>query len=375
MSSPSSKGRSKSFVAAVVFLVIAVASIVIGRGGISMPSFGTSGDVQHITGAISPEQEIFFKDPDTTEALKKRDIELELDVYPAQEMMELMDGSGKEYDFYMPELDGAAHTLETWGVDSANTGPDSRSQEVFSTPLIALVHSDLIEDMKSHDLVKEAGGQKSLNLYTLVEMSQNGTRWRDISPSFGSPRVVDVAVPRVTESNAALRYASVVREAGLAVAAQEQGSRDFAQLDEQAQESMHRLIADQGYGETTPQGMLDAFLRVGKGEMPMVLTTEEQYLRLVSGGKEMSQYTPLVLGPPASLNSTVVPRTDKGELLAEALEDDSAQEAAAQLGLRTKTASLFARFAEKQDYDIPVTVNEDSPQMWDYYDEILQEFG
>ncbi|STC78393.1 putative secreted protein [Corynebacterium minutissimum] len=361
--------------AAVVFLVIAVASIVIGRGGISMPSFGTSGDVQHITGAISPEQEIFFQDPDTIKALKKHDIELELDVYPAQEMMGLIDGSGKQYDFYMPELDGAARTLEVWDVNSANTKPDGPSKEVFSTPLIALVHSDLVEDMKAHDLVKDTGGQKSLNLYTLVEMSQNGTRWRDISPSFGSPRVVDVAVPRITESNAALRYASVVRLAGMAVAAQEHGKGDTAQLDELAQESMHRLIADQGYGETTSQGMLDAFLRVDKGEMPMVLTTEEQYLRQVSGGKDMSQYTPLLLSPPASLISTVVPRTEKGAVLADALGDDKAQEAAAQLGLRTKTARFFAQFAEKQDYGIPVIVNEDSPKMWDYYEGFLQEFG
>lgn len=361
--------------AAVVFLVIAVASIVIGRGGISMPSFGNSGDVQHITGAISPEQEVYFKDPDTIKALEKHDIELDLDVYPAREMMGLIDGSGKQYDFYMPELDGAARTLEVWDVNSANTKPDGPSKEVFSTPLIALVHSDLVEDMKAHDLVKETGGQKSLNLYTLVEMSQNGTRWRDISPCFGSPRVVDVAVPRITESNAALRYASVVRLAGMAVAAQEHGKGDTAQLDELAQESMHRLIADQGYGETTSQGMLDAFLRVDKGEMPMVLTTEEQYLRQVSGGKDMSQYTPLLLNPPASLISTVVPRTEKGAVLADALGDDKAQEAAAQLGLRTKTARFFAQFAEKQDYDIPVIVNEDSPKMWDYYEEILQEFG
>ena len=150
--------------AAVVFLVIAVASIVIGRGGFSLPRFGTSGDVQHITGAISPEQEIFFQDPDTIKALKKHDIELELDVYPAQEMMGLIDGSGKQYDFYMPELDGAARTLEVWDVNSANTKPDGPSKEVFSTPLIALVHSDLVEDMKAHDLVKDTGGQKSLNL-------------------------------------------------------------------------------------------------------------------------------------------------------------------------------------------------------------------
>ena len=63
MSSSSSKKRTKSFVIAAVFLVIAVASIVVGRGGSSLPSFGFSTGTHHVKGAISPELEAVFKDP------------------------------------------------------------------------------------------------------------------------------------------------------------------------------------------------------------------------------------------------------------------------------------------------------------------------
>lgn len=361
--------------AALVFLVIAVVSIVIGRGGISMPDFDSSEDVHHITGAISPEHEEYFKDPATIKALKERHIELEVDVFSAPDMIGLIENSPKKYDFFMAELDGAAHTLETWDANTVRTQSDGSSKRVFSTPLIALVHSDLVEDMKSHNVVTEENGYETLNLHTLVDLSLEDKRWRDISPAFGSPRAVDVAVPRVTESNAALRYAAEINSVAMGPAAEEVGRDDMARVRERAGEITRLLVADQGYGETTSQGMLDAFLRMGKGEMPMVLTTEAQYLRLVSDGKDMSAYTSLLLSPSASLNSTVVPRTEEGDMMATALGQEPFQEAAAKRGLRTVKPEYFANFAWQHDYDILKHDDEVNPPMWDQYDMLLKELS
>ena len=358
-----------------VFLVIAVVSIVIGRGGISMPKFDSSEDVHHITGAISPEHEEYFNDPRTVRALKEHNIELEVDVFTAPDMIGLINDSSKEYDFFMTELDGAAHTLETWDANMVRTQSDGSSQQVFSTPLIALVYSDLVADMETHNVVTEKGGYKSLNLHSLIDLSLEGKRWRDISPSFGSPRALDVAVPRVTESNAALRYAADINSSAMGPAVEEVGRDDMAKVRERAGEITRLLVADQGYGETTSQGMLDAFVRMSKGEMPMVLTTESHYLRLIRDDKDMSAYTPLLLDPSASLNSTVVPRTEEGDMIVDVLGQDAFQKAAANLGFRTENQTYFADMARELNYDIPVHADDGTPPLWDQYDMLLKELS
>ena len=296
-------------------------------------------------------------------------------MFTAPDMIGLINDSSKEYDFFMTELDGAAHTLETWDANMVRTQSDGSSQQVFSTPLIALVYSDLVADMETHNVVTEKGGYKSLNLHSLIDLSLEGKRWRDISPSFGSPRALDVAVPRVTESNAALRYAADINSSAMGPAVEEVGRDDMAKVRERAGEITRLLVADQGYGETTSQGMLDAFVRMSKGEMPMVLTTESHYLRLIRDDKDMSAYTPLLLDPSASLNSTVVPRTEEGDMIVDVLGQDAFQKAAANLGFRTENQTYFADMARELNYDIPVHADDGTPPLWDQYDMLLKELS
>ena len=209
---------------------------------------------------------------------------------------------------------------------------------------------------------------------TLVEMSQKDTRWRDISPSFGSPRVVDVAVPQVDQSFAALRYARVVHTAAANYAEKDLGSDNKEKINAQADDIMRRLVADQGYGETTDQGILDAFLRVDKGEMPMVLTTAEQYVYLERAGKDLSGYTLLALKPATKLSSIVLPRTDEGALFATAM-NDAIPAVAENLGLGSQNSDFIAKIEPSDNYQIPVDGGDTTPLRWADYEEILRVVG
>ena len=179
----------------------------------------------------------------------------------------------------------------------------------------------------------------------------------------------------MTESNAALRYAADINSSAMGPAVEEVGRDDMAKVRERAGEITRLLVADQGYGETTSQGMLDAFVRMSKGEMPMVLTTESHYLRLIRDDKDMSAYTPLLLDPSASLNSTVVPRTEEGDMIVDVLGQDAFQKAAANLGFRTENQTYFADMARELNYDIPVHADDGTPPLWDQYDMLLKELS
>ena len=375
MSSSSSKKRTKSFVIAAVFLVIAVASIVVGRGGSSLPSFGFSTGTHHVKGAISPELEAVFKDPATTKAMEKHDIELELDILPARDFVEGSSSLDKDYDFVLADPNGATWTSDVRDAHPDLAGRDDLSPMYFGKPLLVLVHSELVEDMRDHGLVAGYDNQAALDMETLVEMSQKDTRWRDISPSFGSPRVVDVAVPQVDQSFAALRYARVVHTAAASYAEKELGSDSKEKINAQADDIMRRLVADQGYGETTDQGILDAFLRVDKGEMPMVLTTAEQYLYLDRAGKDLSGYALLSLKPATKLSSIVLPRTDEGALFATAMDEDAIPAVAENLGLGSQNSDFVANIDPSDTYPIPVDGGDTTQLRWADYEEILRVVG
>ncbi|MHB0835056.1 MAG: hypothetical protein ACYCDI_07745 [Corynebacterium aurimucosum] len=375
MSSTSSTKRTKSFVIAAVFIVLAVASLAVGRGGDSLLKFNFFKDTTLVTGAISPELEATFKDPAMLEALEKHNIEVELDVVPAGDFVEHSSSVDKDYDFILTDPNGAA-----WVSDLRNANPelaelDEGSPMVFGNQLLVLVHSELVEDMKDHDLVTESGNLASLNVETLVDMSQENTRWRDISPAFGSPRVVDVAVPQVSQSFAALRYARLLRTVGEYYAQKELGRDDKAKIDAEADDIMRHLVAEQGYSETTEQGILDAFLRVDKGEMPMVLATTDQYVRLLHEGEDLSRYTPLALDPPTTLISIVIPRTEEGALFAKAMNEDGIPAVMEGLGLSTQGSGFNPKFDPSNDHSIPVDGGEYSQLRWADFEEILQVVG
>ena len=375
MSSTSSTKRTKSFVFAAVFIALAVASLVVGRGGDSLPKFNFFKDTTLVTGAISPELEATFKDPALLEALEKHNIELDLDVVPARDFVEHSSSVDKDYDFILTDPNGAA-----WVSDLRNTNPelaelDEGSPMVFGNQLLVLVHSELVEDMKNHDLVTESDNLASLNVETLVDMSQENTRWRDISPTFGSPRVVDVAVPQVSQSFAALRYARLLRTVGADYAEKKLGRDDKAKIDAEADDIMRGLVAEQGYSETTDQGILDAFLRVDKGEMPMVLATTDQYVRLLHEGEDLSRYTSLALNPPTTLTSIVIPRTEEGALFAKAMNEDGIPAVMERLELSTEASGFSSKFDPSSDHSIPVDGGEYSQLRWADFEEILQAVG
>ncbi|WP_306507903.1 hypothetical protein [Corynebacterium sp.] len=372
MSSAQTGGRKKSLFAALAFLVVAIVSVVVGRGGISLPSFSSSDSStpprEHVfvKGAISPESEEFFKYATESDVFTVLGISVDYDVVSPQDMMEIASSPSSDYDFVMPALDGAARAVEAEDKSTTMTDADSGSVVAFSTPLIALVYTDLVDDMQAKGLVADSGGNKSLDLAKLNEMSKDGTRWRDISPDFGSPRVVDVAVPSVRESSAALQYASLIRTVG---------------KDTGGDDAMQRLLVGQGHGETSTQGIFDAFLRLGQGEMPMVLATEAELVAelfqqsISESGTRLEEYTPLTLDPGALLTFTVVPQTEEGEAFAAAVREASFQGAAAVQGYRTEPSSVFENFATEIDYaplDLPT---QQRPTPWRDYEAILQELG
>ena len=165
-------------------------------------------------GAISPESEEFFKYATESDVFTVLGISVDYDVVSPQDMMEIASSPSSDYDFVMPALYGAARAVEAEDKSTTMTDADSGSVVAFSTPLIALVYTDLVDDMQAKGLVADSGGNKSLDLAKLNEMSKDGTRWRDISPDFGSPRVVDVAVPSVRESLSLIHISEPTRPIG-----------------------------------------------------------------------------------------------------------------------------------------------------------------
>lgn len=372
MSSAQPGGRKKSVIAALAFLVVAIVSVVVGRGWISMPSFSfpsspsSHRDLLHVKGAISPENEEFFKAAEQQQVFVEVGISVTYDVFSPQDLVEIASRPDPDYDFIMPVVDGAARVAETKDKSTTITGADPGSVVAFSTPLIALVYTDLVGDMESQGLVVDKGGNKSLDLAKLNEMSKEGTRWRDISPSFGSPRVVDVAVPSLRASNAALQYAALIRSVGGRA-----GGDD----------AMQRLLVGQGHGEASTQGIFDTYLRLGQGEMPMVLATEAEYVAELfkqshsEGSTMLKDYTPLALDPGAMLTSTVVPQTEEGDAFAAAVSDRSIQGVAAMQGYRTEPTSIFDKLVADVEYSPLPLPTQQRPTSWQDFEAIQQELG
>ena len=324
---PGRKKRSTGqFIGGVAALIVGVAAIVVGQGPVPswMPFGGESGvsrvvgDTVTVTGTIGSEKAAFFKDAEVQQALAEEGLAVEFSTAGSRDIVN-REAAGQ--DFLFPSSAPAGRAASDAREGSELTTP-------FYSPMVALTHDELVGSLQAHGFVRESGGHFYLSSQRLIEASREGVRWRDIAPEFPSPRAVDVTTTDVRTSNSAAMYAVI-----LGWVANGENRIDSPETAQRVAGDIAPLVTGQGYTQASSAGPFERFLRVDKGEMPMVLAYEAQYLDYARHNPD-HPYTVLYLDPTINSEHSLVALTEHGRQLADALATPRLQQLAAAHGFR-----------------------------------------
>lgn len=330
--------RKAQIVGGMVALAVAGGAIFLGQGEspVSLPwdSFdgGSSSSVNTVavTGTIGSEKAAFFKDPKVVETLEEKGLSVQFLTAGSRDIVK---NAAAGRDFLFPSSAPAGQAASAAREGSTLSTP-------FYSPMVVLTHADLVPALKGAGLVTERDGFFYLNTARLIEITAEGKRWRDIAPEFPSPRAVEVTTTDVRTSNSAAMYAAVLGWVA-------NGENPFVGPD-QAREAAKRiapLFAGQGYTQSSSAGPFERFIRVDKGEMPMVLAYEAQYIEYARTNPNNARHQVLYLDPTINSEHSLVALTDQGRKLADALATPELQRLAAEHGFRpSELGALDDRF-------------------------------
>lgn len=316
--------------------------LVAGVGyGLYRSAAGQLGERQTVTvrGLIGSEKEAFFRDPEVVAALKARRLNVVTEKRGSRQIA--LSPDLKSFDFAFPAGVPSAEKLRReQGV--------SNTYDVFYTPLAVATWQPIVKVLAANGVAK-AGG--TLDMGAFLKLAGSGRRWRDLRGSAAYPvgRSVLLMSTDVRRSNSAAMYLALASYVlnGEEVVPNASAARALGQ-------KLAPLFLRQGYQEASSEGPFGDYLALGIGKAPLVAVYESQYVEAALN-RQLPPGAALLYPEPNILTKHVlVPLTDGGRRLGEALANDPALQAlAAQHGFRTRDAAALPARAKTGGLTLP----------------------
>lgn len=269
-----------------------------------------------VRGVIGSEKAEFFEDEEVREALEDKGYRVETETSGSWDMKGL-DLKGE--DFAFPSSSAPADALRK---DHQTAGPTLRP---FYSPLVVLTRRPAAETLASNGYVKLAGppgqeGSGTLRMDTFLKAAAKDTTWQDLkgSSEFAELRgtlSITSTDPLASNSGALYLATAAYVANGNRLVSDEKGIAATTGLT-------RKLIAVQGRQQVNSDAPFGDF-KSGVGT-PLVLAYESQIASLLIRGEKIEDL--VVLYPDTTVYSdhSLVPLTEKGRELGEALQRDPA---------------------------------------------------
>lgn len=293
-------------------------------------------NVAIVKGMAGSEKLPFLTDPRVVEALAKRGLRVAAEKVGSRD---IVTRSYAGYDFAFPS--GAPAAMEI----AAKAGAKS-TYSVFYTPLAIATWKALVPTLEREGVAtKAAAGYHVADMGRLMAIMQKGARWRDLkgSEAYPSSKSVLLTSTDVRTSNSAAMYlalASYVANGNEVVGDPASAAKAAA--------AVAGLFTRQGLQEASSAGPFEDYATMGMGKAPMVVVYESQFvehqIRRGSANPDMALMYP---SPTIFSKSVLVPFTENGRRLGEALSEDPAIAAvAAEYGYRSSDMARFRSAAK-----------------------------
>jgi len=319
--------------------------------------------VVQVRGMIGSEKETYFHDPRVQARLRQLGFVATVDKVGSRE---ISTRNLKGYDFGFPAGAPAAIALQ-------KTPGARQAYQPFFTPMAIASWKTLVPVLERAGLVRtENGTHYIIDMKRLMELIGQGTRWNELPGNtvFNTGKSILVSSTDVRKSNSGAMYlalASYVMNQDNIVNTQADADRLLPALS--------GLFLRQGFQESSSAGPFEDYTTMGIGKAPLVMIYESQYLEYQS--KRATPNTDMVLlypRPTLYTKHTLVPFTEAGQRLGEALsQDPELQALAVEYGYRTADASKFTSFLKDKKLDAPeVLVDVVDPPSYETLEYMIQ---
>lgn len=366
MSGEGTKNRSSGgrIVAGLMFLLVIAAAVVFGRDSnlISLTP-RLSGD-EVLTGIIGSEKRSFFEDPEVREILSEHNIEVQFTTAGSRGIA--TDPRLAEVDFAFPSSAPAAQKI-------AGEHDNQGVSTPFYSPMAVATFTPIMQLLEPSGVARRSGDHWVIDMARYVEMTEQGTRWRDLGDTYPSPRAVQIATTDIRTSNSAAMY--------LAILSWVEGDASIAQTSDVPAlvPKVAPLFTGQGYTESSSAGPFGDYLSQGVGSKPLVMVYEAQYLeqQMAQNSRIKGDMTLAYLSPTTLSNHSVVAFSDSGAELARLLrEDPDLQRLAAAHGFRTNDPAVFTdTLAEHGVAEPPPLYDVVDTPSYEVLEELIQRVG
>ncbi|WP_049581007.1 hypothetical protein [Streptomyces sp. SBT349] len=297
-------------VLAVVLLAGVGAAVVLGRGDGGDAGGGEGVAATTVSGVIGSEKTEFFSDPDVVKALADEGLTVRTQPVGSWAMD---DADLAGYDFAFPSSQGPADALRA---ERDDVGAPLRP---FYSPLVVLAHRQAAEVLAANGLATlEGAGRGLLSMSAYLAAVEEGRTWQQLDGAEAHDGLtgtlyISTTDPRTSNSGALyLAAASFVANEGEVVS-------DDAAVERTAP-LLRTLVQVQGTQQSSSDGPFRDFIS-GIGN-PLVLAYESQVASLLIRGDDAGDMVVLYPDTTATSDHTVVPLTDGGQRLGEALAND-----------------------------------------------------
>lgn len=367
-------GRGLTILLGVVLLCVVAAAVILGRGGFGGAGgsgeqadgprgFGKPG-VTQVQGVIGSEKRGYFEDPDVVKRLEELGYRVSFSTAGSRQIATGIDIAAQ--DFVFPSSAPATQKVREQ-VSGAN------AEFPFFSPMAVASWQTIADILVEQGVVTENNGSYVLDVAKYVDLAQSGTRWRELSDAFPSPRNVQIRSTDIRTSNSAAMYLSVL--------AWEFQQRNPARADDVGYlvEEISPFFTGQGYSESSSSGPFSEYLSQGMGAAPMVMVYEAQYI-----GEQMSPTSRIrddmvlfQLSPTVLANHGIVGISPEGKELARLLTTDpELQQLAARHGFRPATSGSLADEMAMQGLQPPADyVNSIDPPNYDRLEQLIDGVG
>lgn len=373
----SGKARSRgvSVSVGVLLIILAVAAVIIGRGGLSQipgfgggdgegDRFGAGNGSKHLTGVIGSEKREFFEDKLVQDRLDTEGFSVEFTTAGSRRIANEMDLS--QYDFVFPSSAPAAQKIIA-------EHPDYTVEYPFFSPMAVATFKPIVEILKREGVVTERDGAPVLEMDRYIDLAQSGKRWRDLSDEFPSPRAVQISTTDIRTSNSAAMFLSIL---AWQFAEREPDKADDVQW---LTEQIAPFFTGQGFAETTSAGPFSDYLSQGMGAVPMVLVYEAQYFgeMMKSNSRIDDDMVLLQLEPTVLAKHGIIGITPEGKEMAKFLANDvSMQMNAANFGFRPAGGDYLAKTLDTRGFPPPPDyVSSVDPPNYDRLEKLIDGVG
>lgn len=300
-----------------------------------------------VRGLIGSEKEDYFRDERVIAALERLGLRVEFEKAGSREMAQRL--QNETYDFGFPAGIPAAEKIrQDWKIGS-------QGYDIFFTPMAVASWRPIADLLVANNVAHLQDGVYTLDVAAFLQLVAEDRRWNELAnnTTFDAGRSILINSTDITRSNSAAMYLALTTYVA---------NGDNVVASGAEREQVLPLVADlftkQGLTGYSSEEPFEDYLAMGMGKAPLVMIYESQFLAEAAApdGNIRPEMVLMYPDPTLFTKHVLVPLTDAGRRLGEALQSDAElSQLAVEHGLRNSETQAFSDFLQRHGLSAPQT--------------------